>query len=375
MAKMTITQTFDFPFRRIGQKNDGEPYYAVGTLQMEPLAAEAIEYEVAVPEMTFIGPARPSFAEAVGAGIKEYAQENAIVGLRVTLTAIEANEVGSSDYWFQAAGYSALEDAIKAHGVFANPVTIAEAFDFPFKYVTTERYAAGTLRLEPTPNHSVEYAVALPNEPADEVPPEWCRPFPEAVEKGVRLAAQSIGLAGVRVTLTRLLWHDVNSSALSYEIAANKALCAAIEAHGVPAPAEETAQDGGSVQSSKKTQGSNEVLTPPKRAGHTKKSLKYVLVMLVGSLIFGSVTAYEWHTRLQSGYYYPKLSFFAAAFAFGFAVLFIVGILSPEQTEPRPLSRSSEETQAHIKAIQWKLGAFFIVCLLAGLLNLILISR
>ena len=70
MAKMTIAEAFDFPFRRIGQKNDGEPYYAVGTLRMEPLPAEAIEYEVAVPEMTFIGPVKPSFAEAVGAGIR-----------------------------------------------------------------------------------------------------------------------------------------------------------------------------------------------------------------------------------------------------------------------------------------------------------------
>lgn len=375
MAKMTITKPFDFPFRRIGQKNEGEPYYAVGTLRMEPLPTEAVEYAVDMPDAAFARPVMPSFAEAVGAGIKECAQENEIVGLRVTLIAIEANEIGSSDYWFHAAAHSTLEDAIKAHGAFANPITILEAFDFPFRYVTTERFAVGTLRLEPTPNHFFEYAVALPNEPPDEALPEWCQPFPGAVEKGIRLAARSIGLAGVRVTLTRLLWHDVNSSTWSYETAGNKALRAAIETHGVPMPAEETAQDGESAQYSRKTQGSNEVLITPKRAGHTKESLRYVLVMLVGSLISGSVTAYEWHTRLQSGYYYPKLSFFATAFAFGFAVLFIVGILFPEQTTARPLSRSPEEMQARIKATQWKLGAFFAVCLLAGLLNLILLDR
>ena len=241
MAKMMISKTFDFPFRRIGQKNDGEPYYAVGTLHLEPLPAEAVEYAVDLPDAAFAGPVMPSFAEAVGAGIKQCAQENKFVGLRVTLTAIEANETGSSDYWFHAAAHSALEDAIKAHGVFANPITILEAFDFPFRYVTTECYAAGTLRLEPSPNHAFEYAVALPNDPPDEVLPEWCQPFPEAVEKGIRLAARNIGLAGVRVTLTRLLWHDVNSSTLSYEIAANRALCVAIEAHGVPVPAEKAA--------------------------------------------------------------------------------------------------------------------------------------
>ncbi len=235
MAKMTIAEAFDFSFRRIGQKNDGEPYYAVGSLRMEPLGTEAVEYTVDLPDAALVPPVMPSFLEAVGAGIKEYAQKNDIVGLRVTLTAIEANDSGSSDYWFHAAAQSALEDTITAHGVFANPVTIAEAFDFPFRYVTSERYAAGTLHLEAIPDDRLEYQVSLSNDPADEAPPEWAQSLIKGVETGIRLAARNTGLVGARVTLTRLLWHDVNSSVLTYEIAANRALCVAVEAYGVPA--------------------------------------------------------------------------------------------------------------------------------------------
>ena len=230
MAKITIAEAFDFPFRRIGQKNDGEAYYAAGALRIEPLATEAVEYTVDLPEEALAPPVQPSFFEAVGAGVQECAQDNEMVGLRVTLTAIEAHETDSSDRWFHGAAYSALEDALKAHGVFADPVTIAEAFDQPFRYVTSERYAAGTLRLEPIAGDALDYAVSL----SDETLPNWCRAYAGSVEAGVRQAARKIGLIGVRVTLTQLLWHDVNSSAWCYEAAANRAVSLAAEAHGVP---------------------------------------------------------------------------------------------------------------------------------------------
>ena len=235
MAKMTIAETFDIPFHQIGQKNDGEPYYAVGNLRMEPLPAGAVEYAVDLVEVALVPPAPPSFAEAVGAGIKAYTQEEDIVGLRVTLTAIEADAVGSSDYWFYHAAQSALEDAIKARGIFVSPITVAEPFEQPLRWVRltagSEKYAVITLFLEPLPAEAVEYVVALSGETLPEDADPSCL---AAVGRGVQKYAQEHGLVGVRVTLIYIQTHPVDSASRHFFTAAYMAMRQAIEAHGVP---------------------------------------------------------------------------------------------------------------------------------------------
>ena len=93
---MTIAAAFDFPFRRTGQKKDGEPCYAVGTLRMEPIPAEAVEYAVHLPDDALVPPVMPSFLEAARAGLKEGAEENDLAGLRVTLARLLWHDVNSS---------------------------------------------------------------------------------------------------------------------------------------------------------------------------------------------------------------------------------------------------------------------------------------
>ena len=370
MAKMTIAKTFDFPFRRIGQKNGGESYYAVGSLRMVPLPAEAVEYVVDLPETAFAGAVKPSFAEAVGIGIKESAEANGIVGLRVALTAIEAADAGSSDYWFNQAAQSALEDAIKAHGVFAAPITVAEAFDLPFTLAKHDTsvgdWARGMLYVEPVPTAAVEFIVSLPEGP---LPPDVSASFIAAVGNGVERSAQENGLVGLRVTLFEIEAHAVDSRNLSYEVAVSVAMRAAAKTQGIPVATKET------IQEREKVQESSMVPVTLKRRQHTKETLKPVLVMLATFLIFAALTAWEWHTRLQFGYYYPAASFWEATFTAASAIGLVGSLLFPEPASVRRSPRPPEEVQARTRAALWKFGAVFAVCSLVGLLNSILISR
>ncbi len=121
-------------------------------------------------------------------------------------------------------------------------MTIAEAFDVPFRLINhapgAERWARGMLRLEPIPTDTVEYAVALPDEPPPEpylhVSAGDVSSYGAAVGVGVRRAAEEHHLTGVRVTLTQIEAHPVDSSSRAYETASFKAVCAAIETHGGP---------------------------------------------------------------------------------------------------------------------------------------------
>ncbi len=120
--------------------------------------------------------------------------------------------------------------------------TIAEALDVPFHWINhapgAERWARGMVRLEPIPTNTVEYAAAISDdfspEPYFSVDAEDVLRYSEGVSRGVRSAAEKKDFIGVRVTLTQIEAHPVDSSRRAYETAAFRAVCAAAEAHGVP---------------------------------------------------------------------------------------------------------------------------------------------
>lgn len=231
MPNTTIAEAFDFPFRWVRQNSD-PTYYAVGTLRMEPAAALAVEYAVALPDAPLSS--WNSFAEAAGKGVKAYAKENSIVGVRVTLTTMKTHDVDSSDYSFYRGAQQAMRDAMTAHGVPAKPLTITEALDFPFCRIGQKNgepyYAVGLLRMEPVSTEAVEYAVDL-SEVAFVLPAPPS--FAEAVGAGIKEYAAENGIVGLRVTLTAIEADDAGSSDYWFYHAAQSALEQAITAHGV----------------------------------------------------------------------------------------------------------------------------------------------
>ena len=114
--KTTILETFDLPFRWVRQNSD-PTYYAVGTLRLEPIQSQTVEYSVALPEGALPPAVSPSFVKAVGDGVKRYAAEHGIVGIRVILTSIAGHDVDSSDYSFSTGAQKAMAKAMEEHGV------------------------------------------------------------------------------------------------------------------------------------------------------------------------------------------------------------------------------------------------------------------
>ncbi len=234
MPNTTVVEAFDFPFRWVRQNSD-PTHYAVGTLRIEPTSRFAAEYAVALPDDALAPPVLPSFAEAAGKGVIAYALEHHVVGVRVTLTRIQAHDVDSSDYAFYQGAQRAMQEALRIHGVPAGSFTIREAFEQPLRWIKltpgSEKYAVITLRLEPLPTETVEFNVALP----DKIRPDHVEPgYFAAVEEGIRGCAKEREIAGVRATLISIEAHPIDSSRVSFAIAGYQAMRQAIETHGVP---------------------------------------------------------------------------------------------------------------------------------------------
>ena len=233
MPNTTVVEAFDFPFRWVRQNSD-PTYYAVGTLRIEPTSRFAAEYAVALPDDALAPPVLPSFAVAAGKGIIAYAQEHHVVGVRVTLTRIQAHDVDSSDYAFYRGAQRAMQEALRIQGVPAGSFTIREAFEQPLRGVTqnpgSDKYAVNTLRLEPLPTQAVEFRVALA---AETSPEDADSSFLAAVGEGVQQCVQDHKVVAVRVTLIYLQAHPGDSGRSYFFTAAYMAMRQAIEAHGV----------------------------------------------------------------------------------------------------------------------------------------------
>ncbi len=120
MDKITITEPFEQPLRWV--VHDGEPgRFAVATLYLEPLQTEAVEYVIALPPGDLLEEVHPAYITAVGEGVHNFAEDNEVVGLRVTLTDIRASAIDSSAHAFQVAAQKAMHQAMKTHGVPAPP--------------------------------------------------------------------------------------------------------------------------------------------------------------------------------------------------------------------------------------------------------------
>lgn len=116
MSKITITEAFEQPLRWIKQ-TAGSEKYAVITLHLEPLPTEAVEFGVALPDISLIPDFDVSYVAYTERGVQNYARNHGVVGIRVTLISVEAHPVDSNHVSFEIAGYQAMLQAMAAHGV------------------------------------------------------------------------------------------------------------------------------------------------------------------------------------------------------------------------------------------------------------------
>ena len=104
--------------------------------------------------------------------------------------------------------------------------TVEQACRNVKQFSPTSRFAIITLRLEPSAVEGIEFNNAVENEGG--------RLFGAAVEAGVRAFGLEHDVTQVRVTLTRVEWHDVDSSDAAFGQAAKAAMARAMDSHGVP---------------------------------------------------------------------------------------------------------------------------------------------
>lgn len=113
---MTVTEALDLPFHT-AKHDTSIGDWARGILRLQPVPTVAVEFVVSLPDEPLPPEVDPSFVMAVGKGVERSVEKTGLVGLRVTITEIQAPWVDSRRLSYELAVLVAMRAAIITYGV------------------------------------------------------------------------------------------------------------------------------------------------------------------------------------------------------------------------------------------------------------------